>query len=65
MRYLFLLLTVSCTRVPQGTQTLTVKTAAHRQHSTIVTFKELEGIWIMPTDTIKPNSTITINFIKK
>jgi hypothetical protein len=46
-----------------GQHTLTVKTAAKRGHATLVTFKELKGQWVVPTDTLAPGKKVTINFI--
>jgi hypothetical protein len=59
-----MLVMCSCTRLPiSGQQTLTVKTCRVLNHKSILTFKELKGEWVLPTDTLAPGKTVVINFI--
>jgi hypothetical protein len=58
------ILLLSCHSLPfSGSKTLTVKTVAQRGRAAVVTFKEIKGEWILPTDTLAPGKTVTINFI--
>lgn len=54
----------SCkTPAPTGKKTYTVRRVKVKNGVSIVRFKEIGGVWLIPTDTLKKHSTIEINFV--